>query len=61
VISVPWPLNDKSFFFVDWGNSCHALRKVVITGSSPGTSLPQETFGNKVKSGEFFFVITWGT
>ena len=59
MISVPGPLNDESFFFADWEVRCHALRKVSIIGSSPGTSLSQGTFGNVI-SGEIF-VITWET
>lgn len=61
MISDPWSLKD-SFLFVDWEVSCHTLTKILseIPGSSPGTSLPQESFGKKVISGDIFVTI-WET
>lgn len=49
-------LSKGSFLFVDWEASCHALIKILseIPSSSPGTSLPQESFGNKLISGDIF-------
>lgn len=61
MISDPWSLKD-SFLFVDWEVSCHALTKILneIPGSSPGTSLSQESFGKKVITGDIFVTI-WET